>query len=149
MRTVSCDEPVVAEAQMLPVSPMAESMAIAVLGAEAFRNGNCLLDNPRIFKVFTHDATVRAVDLGAGLWSATRSSADGTVTVLFVHNVQDRTCGFAPATALGSPVAGSIHFIRGAVRTGLGETEGGGAEMVCELAPHGFAWLAWFDPEGR
>ena len=149
MRTMSCDEAVTSGSDALAVSPIAESMAIAVLGSEAFRNGNCLLDNPRISKVFSHDAQVRTVELGDGLWSALRVSPDGTVTVLFVHNATGEPRTFAPADALPGKSAEPIHFIRGEMRT-LGAGSPGDTERtLCELAAHSFAWLARFEDGGH
>lgn len=125
-----------------PLGPVSEALTMTVLGTAA-PHGLGPLCNPRIESAFTPGSELSAVEVGEGLWSALRTSPDGSVRVLCVHNVGDRARTFDPSGALPASMPGEdLHFIHGDTHTL--PARGGG--VLCTLAAHEFVWLARYAP---
>ena len=127
-----------------PLGPVSEALSVTVLGTAA-PHGLGPLCNPRIESAFTPGCELRVVEVGQGLWSALRSSPDGSVRVLCVHNLGDHSRTFDPSGALPALTPGEeLHFIHGHTRTL--PTDGDGDDVLCTLDPHEFVWLARYAP---
>ncbi|MFD9701515.1 hypothetical protein [Lentzea sp. NPDC059081] len=99
-------------------------------GAELKRD--CLRKSA-VASAFEEGSTAVAVDLGPGLWTILRSSADGLNRVLCVHNATQERQVFEPATHLGD---GAPVFLGGETTSSANE-----GRLECELGPHGFVWI--------
>ncbi|MBD3934428.1 hypothetical protein IF129_23050 [Streptomyces chumphonensis] len=99
-----------------------------------------VLRHPEVAPVFAADAGFRAIALGDGLWAAVRAGGDGGCRVLAVHNVSHRRSRFTPPEGLRRPEPG-LRYLCGEMRT----SQNAQGELVCELEPHGYVWLAACD----
>lgn len=126
-----------------PLGPIAESLALTVLGTAGGWAPN-LPCGPQILRAFAPGSDLSVVEVGEGLWSALRTSADGLTRVLCVHNLGERSHTFDPSGVLPqSPRGEFLHFVHGHMRT----PPSLGGEVLCALGAHEFVWLARFGAE--